>query len=114
MQAVLIDTPGVIDVKRNMLEGRMMSVVKTAMREADAVVAIVDVARSPEAVLAMVQPPPDFQGPPLCVVLNKMDLVTPERLAEIKVRCLKLPAYLLRALPLSSVLICAACYRATA
>jgi GTPase Era involved in 16S rRNA processing len=82
---VLIDTPGVIDVKRNMLEGHMMSVVKTAMREADAVVAIVDCSRKPEAVLGMVQPPPGFEGPPMCVVLNKLDLITADRLSELKV-----------------------------
>lgn len=42
MQLVLVDTPGVMISQRNPLEGRMMSYVRGSMREADAVVAIVD------------------------------------------------------------------------
>jgi GTPase Era involved in 16S rRNA processing len=42
MQLVLVDTPGVMQSQRNPLEGRMMSYVRGSMREADAVVAIVD------------------------------------------------------------------------
>lgn len=42
LQLVLVDTPGVMQSQRNPLEGRMMSYVRGSMREADAVVAIVD------------------------------------------------------------------------
>jgi GTPase Era involved in 16S rRNA processing len=70
---ILLDTPGVIDQKRNRLESRMMSFVKSSMRQADGIVAIVDITRSAQSVLDMIQPPPNYSGPPILVVLNKID-----------------------------------------
>lgn len=79
---ILLDTPGVIDEKRNRLESRMMSFVKSSMRQADGIVAIVDITRSAQAVLDMIQPPPNYSGPPMLVVLNKIDMC--EETSEVK------------------------------
>lgn len=77
-QLVLVDTPGVIHVKHNQLENVMMSNVKRAMGEADAIVAVVDVAsRSPFNGLSSVCMPDgrhlSESGLPLAIVLNKLD-----------------------------------------
>lgn len=77
-QLVFVDTPGVIHVKHNQLENVMMSNVKRAMGEADAIVAVVDVAsRSPFNGLSSVSMPDGRHlsegGLPLAIVLNKLD-----------------------------------------
>ena len=78
-QAVFLDTPGIIDDRRNALEQRMMGAVDQAVKDADALLAIVDVSsRHPEAALDMLQPGPDWKGPPLAVLLNKCDLLHPD------------------------------------
>lgn len=83
-QAVFLDTPGIIQDKRNKLEERMMARVAEAVADADALLAIVDLSSpDPRAVLAMVQPGADWAGPPLAVVLNKTDLVPPEEVEEL-------------------------------
>jgi GTPase Era involved in 16S rRNA processing len=74
---------------RNRLESRMMSYVKGAIRDADAVVAIVDASdrEASESVLAMVQPPADKDDqPPMLVVLNKDDLLDEQQKVEVEVR----------------------------
>ena len=81
-----MDTPGVILEQRNKLEGRMMGFVKKAMREADAIVAIIDSSHDPEEVLDMIQPPANTETPPMCIVLNKQDLLSADRLSELTVR----------------------------
>lgn len=89
LQLVLVDTPGVIADQRNPLEGKMMSYVKGSMREADAVVAIVDVSQPDrqEMVLEMVQPPPaPAETPPMLVVLNKADKMSEEDVEYWEVR----------------------------
>lgn len=89
LQLVLVDTPGVIADQRNPLEGKMMSYVKGSMREADAVVAIVDASQPDrqEAVLEMVQPPlPPADTPPMLVVLNKVDKMDEEDVEHWEVR----------------------------
>lgn len=91
LQLVLVDTPGVIADQRNPLEGKMMSYVKGSMREADAVVAIVDASQPErqEAVLEMVQPPPPpADTPPMLVVLNKVDKMEKEDIEYWEVRLL--------------------------
>lgn len=89
LQLVLVDTPGVIANQRNPLEGRMMSYVKGSMRDADAVVAIVDVSQPDrqDEVLEMVQPPPPpAEVPPMLVVLNKADKMPDEDVEVWEVR----------------------------
>ncbi|GAB4814342.1 hypothetical protein N2152v2_001388 [Parachlorella kessleri] len=78
-QAVFLDTPGIIEDKRNPLEERMMKSVQESLREADAVLAVVDAAARPQADLAMLQPGTEWSGPPMTVLLNKMDLLSPEQ-----------------------------------
>ena len=87
VQVVLLDTPGVIVDRRNQLEVRMMAAVKACMRQADAIVAIVDITRSQKEVLSMINPPKESSPdrPPMLVALNKADLCSPEKLAETKV-----------------------------
>lgn len=41
-------------------------------------------ADDPADALSMFQPGPDWDGPPMAVLLNKADLVPPERLAELE------------------------------
>ena len=54
--------------KRNPLEERMMKNVQESLREADAVLAVVDAAARPQADLAMLQPGAEWSGPPMAVV----------------------------------------------
>ena len=86
---ILLDTPGVVNEQRNRLETRMMGFVKTAMRDADAIVAIVDLQRSAREVLEMIQPPQGYDGPPILVVLNKADALPAAKIDEAVV-CLSL------------------------
>lgn len=46
----------------------MMRSVQEAVSDADAVLAIVDASRKPQEALAMLQPGPDWDGPPMAVV----------------------------------------------
>jgi GTP-binding protein Era len=82
-QAVFLDTPGVVADRRNALEERMMAAVAQAVRDSDALLAIVDAADRPREALAMLQPGPDWAGPPMAVVLNKADLLAPDELEEL-------------------------------
>lgn len=83
-QIVFLDTPGVIQDKRNKLEERMMRSVQSSVNDADALLAIIDASLHPEEDLGMVQPGEDWEGPPMLVVLNKVDLLSPERLSELE------------------------------
>ena len=85
LQMILLDTPGVINERRNKLEARMMAFVKASMRQADALVAIVDMTRSQQEVLNMVQPPAEGDRPPMLVALNKCDQCTEEEIKDIEV-----------------------------
>lgn len=106
-QMILLDTPGVIRDQRNKLEQRMMRAVKMAIRDADALLAIIDASDRPEEALEMVQasgsagdlirmghcpiesdapapqPGDTTKLPPMGVILNKMDLLTPEERADV-------------------------------
>lgn len=64
----------------------MMGAVKSAMRDCDALVALVDVTHGRDELLEMLQPPPDRKGPPMLIVLNKVDLVSEAEAEEAKVR----------------------------
>ena len=74
-QAVFLDTPGIIADRRNELENRMMVAVDQAVKDSDALLAIVDASRRPETALEMLQPGPEWTGPPMAVILNKCDLL---------------------------------------
>lgn len=74
-QAVFLDTPGIIATRRNELEERMMNAVDQAVRDADAILAIVDASNKPEKALEMIQPGDNWKGPPMAVILNKIDLL---------------------------------------
>jgi GTPase len=77
-QAVFLDTPGIIDRRRDELENRMMGAVDEALRDADAVLAVVDSSHRPKDVLQMLHPGSDWKGPPMAFVLNKMDVLSEE------------------------------------
>lgn len=84
-QAVFLDTPGIIADRRNELENRMMVAVDQAVKDSDALLAIVDASHRPETSLEMLQPGPEWTGPPMAVILNKCDMLPPgevERLEE--------------------------------
>lgn len=77
-QMILFDTPGVIEKKRTKLEERMMAAVVSSVKEAEAIVAVVDAADNPRDALGMFQPGDGWTGPPMAVLLNKADLLPPE------------------------------------
>jgi GTP-binding protein Era len=60
-----------------------MSAVISSIRAAEAIIAVVDAADEPHEALAMFQPGPDWNGPPMAVLLNKADLVKPQQLEEL-------------------------------
>ena len=64
----------------------MMGAVKSAMRDADSIVALVDVTHGREELLEMLQPPAQREGPPMLIVLNKIDLVSEGEAEEAKAR----------------------------
>ena len=53
----------------------MINNVKRAMRESDSIVIIVDIQNKPKEALKIFNPGKDWDGPPVAVVLNKIDLV---------------------------------------
>jgi GTP-binding protein Era len=83
-QAVLVDTPGVLSTQRVALDTAMMRSVRTALTQADVLCAVVDAAAAASAAdpsegldgLAITG---ETGGPPLLVLLNKCDLLTPEQ-----------------------------------
>ena len=77
-QVVFLDTPGIIVNQRDELEERMMTAVQQAIKDADILLAIVDVTDRPEEALDMLQPGEDWRGPPMAILLNKVDLLDDE------------------------------------
>lgn len=82
-QMILFDTPGVIEKKRTKLEERMMAAVITSIKEAEAIISVVDCADNPRDALGMFQPGDNWTGPPMAVLLNKADLLSPEQVEEL-------------------------------
>eukprot|EP00803_Ostreobium_quekettii_P007440 evm.model.scf_2245.5 EVM.evm.TU.scf_2245.5 scf_2245:24341-26459(-) len=83
-QIVFLDTPGVIGSTTTALDKRMMASMRQALDEADAVLALVDCSMRPKDDLDMIQPPPQRDRPPMAVVLNKMDLLSPHQADSLK------------------------------
>ena len=81
-QIVMLDTPGVINKAGSGMERRMITAVKNAIQDADAVLAIIDASDRPEEAVEMLAPGAAWQGPPLCLVLNKIDLLPSEAEVE--------------------------------
>jgi len=82
-QAVFLDTPGIIADRRDELEVRMMGAVASSVREADALLAIIDASKRPRQALEMIQPGNEWAGPPMAVLLNKADLLESGALKEL-------------------------------
>lgn len=78
-QAVFLDTPGIIVNQKDELEERMMSAVAQAIKDADVIISIVDVTDRPEQALEMIQPGENWEGPPMAVLLNKIDAIDEEK-----------------------------------
>ncbi|KAG2428378.1 hypothetical protein HYH02_014394 [Chlamydomonas schloesseri] len=83
-QMILFDTPGVIEKKRTKLEERMMAAVVHSIKEAEAIIAVVDSADKPKEALGMFQPGEGWNGPPMAVLLNKADLLSEEQIDELR------------------------------
>ena len=77
-QVVFLDTPGIIINQRDELEERMMTAVGQAIKDADILLAIVDATDRPQEALDMLQPGSDWRGPPMAILLNKVDMMDEE------------------------------------
>jgi GTP-binding protein Era len=82
-QMIIIDTPGIMLQPANGLEQSMIRTLKNSIREANCIIAIIDVSDDPEETLLKIQPRQGQKLPPVGVVLNKMDLVSPIRRQQI-------------------------------
>eukprot|EP00210_Caulerpa_lentillifera_P009544 g9102.t1 len=95
-QIVLLDNPGLLRRTQHRLHERMMTFIRRSVTESDVVLIIVDLSDSPEKDLEMIQLPEEWTGPPMGVVLNKMDLVSQEDVSIFKdwyiknCRCMRL------------------------
>lgn len=83
-QMILFDTPGIMAEQRSKLDERMMAAVVSSIKAAEVIVAVVDAVDRPQEALAMFQPGPDWDGPPMAVLLNKADLLEPEQVAQLE------------------------------
>jgi len=77
-QIVFSDTPGIIKPKYRMQEG-MMDFVRTAFTDADVMVYVTDVVETPDKNAGYIEKISAMDIPVL-VVINKIDLTTPEKL----------------------------------
>jgi GTP-binding protein Era len=82
-QVVFLDTPGIIINQRDELEERMMNAVGQAIKDADILLAIVDATDRPQEALEMLQPGEDWRGPPMAILLNKVDLMDEDEEADL-------------------------------
>lgn len=72
-----------MDDARNELDERMMESVKVAVSDADALLAIVDATKNPVNELAMIKPGKEWSGPPLAILLNKIDVLDGQKVEEL-------------------------------
>jgi GTP-binding protein Era len=83
-QAIFLDTPGIIANRRDELEERMMGAVEGAVADGDVLLVIVDASsRVPESIIEMLQPSLSPSGPPLAIIINKIDLVPQSKADEL-------------------------------
>lgn len=83
-QAIFLDTPGIIANRRDELEERMMGAVEGAVADADVLLVIVDASsRVPESIIEMLRPSLSPSGPPLAIIINKIDLVPQSKANEL-------------------------------
>mmetsp|Transcript_2027 Transcript_2027/g.4133 ORF Transcript_2027/g.4133 Transcript_2027/m.4133 type:complete len:413 (+) Transcript_2027:516-1754(+) len=84
-QMVLLDTPGVVDEKRNKMERVMMSSVASSLKDADVVLVMVDAAgKTPKLALEGLLPAALLKGDrPIVLALNKVDLLREEEAEEL-------------------------------
>lgn len=79
-QLVLSDTPGILEPQYKLHEN-MMRAVSEALKDADILVVLVELGERPERSEEVIRRAARFNGP-LLVLVNKMDLGTPEQLTE--------------------------------
>ena len=77
-QIVFSDTPGIIKPQYRMQEG-MMDLVHTAFTDADVMMYVTDVVETPDKNVAYIEKISEMDTPVL-LVINKIDLTTPEKL----------------------------------
>lgn len=75
-QMIFMDTPGILTRSRTELDKRMMISIKQAITTADIIFCILDLTDNPKADLEMIQLPRNWEGPSVCVILNKRDLIS--------------------------------------
>jgi hypothetical protein len=68
-------------VKRYSL-ARALAVINS-IQNSEAIIAVVDAADNPRDALAMFQPGSNWSGPPMAVLLNKTDVLSPEAVTEL-------------------------------
>eukprot|EP01024_Parvocaulis_polyphysoides_P049291 TRINITY_DN47626_c0_g1_i1.p1 TRINITY_DN47626_c0_g1~~TRINITY_DN47626_c0_g1_i1.p1 ORF type:complete len:236 (+),score=34.56 TRINITY_DN47626_c0_g1_i1:45-710(+) len=62
----------------------MMAYVQRSMKQADALLALIDATKNPEDALRMIQLPEGWSGPPMAVALNKVDLLNNKQQKQLK------------------------------
>ena len=82
-QLILLDTPGVVTRKNNLLDTSMMKSVTTAVEDADIMLMVVDAGFEPYETIKLLRPPEGHDHVPICVVINKTDLVSEAEVKEI-------------------------------
>ena len=83
-QLILLDTPGVVTKRANLLDTSMMKAVTTAVEDADAMLMVVDASYEPYETMRLLRPPENHNHVPIAVVVNKIDLVEDAFVDEIK------------------------------
>jgi GTP-binding protein Era len=83
-QLILLDTPGVVTKQSNLLDSSMMKAVTAAVSDADILLMIVDANYEPYETLKLLKPPEDQSHIPIAVVINKVDLVDEDTVAELQ------------------------------
>lgn len=83
-QLILLDTPGVVTKQNNLLDSSMMKAVTTAVEDADILLMVVDANYEPYETIKLLRPPENHKHIPIAVVINKVDLVDEESVAELQ------------------------------
>jgi len=83
-QLILLDTPGVVVKRNNLLDTTMMKAVTTAVEDADVILMVVDVNYEPYETIKLLRPPENHKNVPIAVVINKVDLVDEDLVGDVK------------------------------